>query len=491
MTLQVYNTLTRRKDTFQPREEGKVGMYVCGVTAYDLSHIGHARVYVAFDVVYRHLRRLGFDVTYVRNFTDVDDKIIKRANERGEEALSLSSRFIDEFYEDMDALGCARPEVEPRVSQHIAEIIQMVQDILDNGHAYVVDGDVYFDIDSFPGYGKLSGRKLDDMRAGERVAVDERKKNPFDFALWKAAKPGEPSWESPWGQGRPGWHIECSAMSRAHLGDQFDIHAGGKDLVFPHHENEIAQSEAATGKKPFAHTWMHNGFVNVDAEKMSKSLGNFFTIREVRKIYHAQAIRWFLLSTHYRAPINYTERNLEAASGRVYYLYQTLADMNATLDGAASADDGPILYDDLVTGLPARFAQAMNDDFNTALALGLLSEPLKVANELMHNKKGKKKKGRLATLRALREALGPILEDLGLGTLPPAEVHAAMKAQSLVRQGLTEEDLADKIAARAAARAQRDWARADAVRDELLALRVQLMDTPAGTDWRPIYEADE
>ena len=490
MTLRIYNTMTRQKEVFDPIEPGKVGMYVCGVTVYDLSHIGHARCYVAFDAAYRYLKHAGYEVRYVRNFTDVDDKIINRANERGEDPLELSARFITEYHRDMDALGCLRPEVEPRVSTHIPQIIEMIERIIAHGHGYVVDGDVYFDIDSLPAYGKLSRRNLEEMRAGERVQVDTRKKNPFDFALWKTAKPGEPTWESPWGAGRPGWHIECSAMSCTHLGATFDIHAGGKDLVFPHHENEIAQSEAAN-KAPYVHTWMHNGFVNVDAEKMSKSLGNFFTIRDVLQVYHPQAVRWFLLSTHYRAPINYTERHLEEASDRVYYLYQALLDVDATLTAAGgedALDDGPLLYQDMLREVESGFRGAMEDDFNTPLLMGVVAPALTTLNELMHTRKGRKKKGRLKTLAALRDALRPVFSVLGVGDLDPATVLDAMCSLNLGRVGMTTESLQRLVAERLQARKDKDWARADAIREELLAKRCCLMDGPEGTRWRPIYE---
>ncbi len=486
MALAIYNTMTRGKEPFEPLVPGKIGFYVCGVTVYDLSHIGHARVYVAFDAVFRFLRQQGFEVTYVRNFTDVDDKIIARAAERGEDPLALSARFIEEFHRDMDALGCLRPTAEPRVSTHMPQIIALVERIIERGHAYVVDGDVYFSIDSYPAYGKLSRRPLEDMRAGERVQVDDRKKNPFDFALWKSAKPGEPTWESPWGPGRPGWHIECSAMACAHLGETFDIHAGGKDLVFPHHENEIAQSEAASGVE-YVRYWMHNGFVNVDAEKMSKSLDNFFTVRDVLELYHPLSVRWFLLSTHYRAPINYTERTIEEAAARVYYLYQTLEDMDAALAEVKSTRDGDVVEPEMVESIAQRGLAAMEDDFNTALLVSVLSEPLKLINDLLHTKKGRKRAGRLRTMARIREQIRPILDVLGVGRGEPARILAEMRQRALKRRGLTEEHVAARVAARVEAREARDWAAADAIRDELLATGIQLMDGAEATEWRPVF----
>ncbi|MCB9729838.1 MAG: cysteine--tRNA ligase [Deltaproteobacteria bacterium] len=490
MALAIYNTMTRAKEPFEPLVSGKVGLYVCGVTVYDLSHIGHARVYVAFDAVYRFLRQQGYEVTYVRNFTDVDDKIIARATERGEDPLALSARFIEEYHRDMDALGCLRPTLEPKVSTHMPQIIAMIERIIERGHAYVVEGDVYFSIDSYPSYGKLSRCQLDEMRAGERVQVDERKRNPFDFALWKAAKPGEPTWESPWGPGRPGWHIECSAMSCAHLGETFDIHAGGKDLVFPHHENEIAQSEAASGVD-YVRYWMHNGFVNVDAEKMSKSLGNFFTIRDVLELYHPLSVRWFLLSTHYRAPINYTERTIEEAAARVYYLYQTLHDLDVALAEVKSTKDGDVVEPEMVEAISQQATAAMEDDFNTALLVSVLSEPLKLINDLLHTKKGRKRAGRLRTMARIREQIRPIFDVIGVGRGEPARILAEMRQRALRRHGLSEEHVLERVAARVAAREARDWAAADAIRDELLAAGVQLMDAAAGTDWRPVFQLVE
>ncbi|XP_042003945.1 cysteine--tRNA ligase, chloroplastic/mitochondrial-like isoform X3 [Salvia splendens] len=387
--LWLYNTMSKQRELFKPKVEGKVGMYVCGVTAYDLSHIGHARVYVAFDVLYRYLKHLGYEVNYVRNFTDVDDKIIARANELGEDPISLSRRFCEEFHLDMTYLNCLPPSVEPRVSDHIPQIIAMIRQILDNGCAYAVEGDVYFSIDKFPEYGRLSGRKLEDNRAGQRVTVDSRKRNTADFALWKAAKEGEPFWESPWGPGRPGWHIECSAMSAAYLGYSFDIHGGGMDLVFPHHENEIAQSCAACRESNVSY-WIHNGFVTIDSEKMSKSLGNFFTIRKVLELYHPLALRHFLLGTHYRSPINYSELLLETASDRVYYIYQALHDsesITAQHDEASLKDSIPAEVATCINKFRDECSISMTDDLHTSVALAAISEPLKTMNDLLHTRK--------------------------------------------------------------------------------------------------------
>ena len=324
MGLRVYNTLTQSKEEFIPLQEGRIGMYVCGVTAYDLCHIGHARNAVVFDVIYRYLLYKGYQVTYVRNFTDVDDKIINRAQQEGINTEEIAARYIQEFSVDMGALGLKEPTVEPKATEHIPEMIDMVQRLIAKGHAYQVGGDVYFAVDGFSGYGRLSKRSLDEMQAGARIEVDEKKRNPLDFALWKAAKPGEPSWDSPWGRGRPGWHIECSAMSQKYLGDTLDIHGGGKDLIFPHHENEIAQSEGASGK-PFVRYWLHNGFVNIDREKMSKSLGNILTIKEILRDYHPELVRLFLLSRHYRSPIDYSSQGMEEARKNLERFYQTLA----------------------------------------------------------------------------------------------------------------------------------------------------------------------
>lgn len=355
--LKIYNTLSRQKDVFKPIEEGKVRMYVCGMTVYDYCHVGHARVMVVFDMVARYLSATGYEVTYVRNITDIDDKIIERANHNNENFYDLTERFIDAMNEDADALGVKRPDQEPRATGHIDEILKMIKLLLDRGHAYIgTNSDIYYDISAFESYGKLSGKHLKDLRSGARVDIDEVKQDPLDFVLWKAAKPDEPSWESPWGPGRPGWHIECSAMSTHCLGNHFDIHGGGQDLQFPHHENEIAQSEGATGE-PFVNLWMHNGFVRVDDEKMSKSLGNFFTVREVLARYQPEVIRYFILASHYRSPLNYSDEHLDGARAALARLYNSLRDTDT---------NGQVLPEWV-----EKLNQVMDDDFNTPEAVAI------------------------------------------------------------------------------------------------------------------------
>ncbi|MEA3278934.1 MAG: cysteine--tRNA ligase, partial [Pseudomonadota bacterium] len=367
--LQIYNSLTRQKEEFVPLEPGKVRMYVCGMTVYDYCHLGHARVMVVFDVVSRYLRERGFDVTYVRNITDIDDKIINRANEKGEAFSDLTERFIQAMHEDSDVLGILPPSEEPRATTHMAEIISMVRALIDKGYAYVADnGDVYYSVAKFTGYGRLSGKDPEELRAGARVEIGEAKRDPLDFALWKAAKPGEPAWDSPWGQGRPGWHIECSAMSTSCLGNHFDIHGGGADLQFPHHENEIAQSEGATGE-PFVNLWMHNGFVRVNEEKMSKSLGNFFTVREILRRYRPEEVRYFILTSQYRSPLNYDDEHLQNARGALTRLYTALRGLPAAEPMGAER-------------FRERFHAAMDDDFNTPEALAVLFDLVREINRV-------------------------------------------------------------------------------------------------------------
>src|SRR6056297_3522389 len=385
MSLRVYNTLSGKKEDFEPLEPGKVKMYVCGVTVYDYCHIGHARANIVFDVIFRYLQYIGFDTTYVRNYTDVDDKIINRANERGIPSKELAEEFIRAFDEDMVALGLVKPTHEPRATAYIGEIITISQQLIDKGLAYEAGGDVYYRVDGFSDYLKLSKRNKDEMLAGTRIAPGEHKRNPMDFALWKAAKPGEPAWDSPWGPGRPGWHIECSAMSSTLLGESFDIHGGGRDLICPHHENEIAQSEGVSGK-PFVNYWLHNGFVNVDQEKMSKSLGNFFTIRDILQKYDAEVVRFFILTAHYRSPIDFSDQNLKEARIGLSRFYEALQAAAAAVEGCpdqgAPGPEG--------AQLEASFREAMDDDFNTARAIGHLFEGARIINRLVTEKKFRK-----------------------------------------------------------------------------------------------------
>ena len=457
--LHLYNTLTQQKEEFTPIEAGKIRMYVCGVTTYDYCHLGHGRMLVVFDVIVRFLRFCGFDVTYVRNITDIDDKIINRANELGIRFDELSEKFITIMHEDEQALNILPPDIEPRATKHIQEILDMVGTLLEKGFAYAaVNGDVYFSVNKFSNYAKLSKRNLDEMLAGARVEVDEAKEDARDFALWKAAKEGEPGWDSPWGFGRPGWHIECSAMSTKCLGDTFDIHGGGSDLIFPHHENEIAQSECATGND-FARYWMHNGPLRIDDEKMSKSLGNFFTIREVLEKYSPEVIRYFLISSHYRSGINYSEDNLSQAQAALERFYNALKG----IDAGAVAPKADTVYE-------KSFRAAMEDDFNTPEAIGVLFDLAREINRLKQDDADA-----AAGLSALLISLGSVL---GVLQLP---------ADEFLRQGsenIDTEYIEELIARRNTARADKDWAMADQIRDELQVLNVILEDKDGVTSWR-------
>jgi cysteinyl-tRNA synthetase len=532
MALRVFNSMTKQKEELVPLRPGKIGMYVCGVTTYDLCHVGHARVYVVFDTILRWLRR-DHQVTYVRNFTDVDDKIIRRANEAGEDAIQLAGRYADEFHVDMDALGVLRADVEPRVSTHIPEIIDFIADLEAKGFAYRVPSpssvegagsDVYFRVGRFEArrYLQLSGRSLEDMSAGARVAVDERKEDPMDFALWKSAKPGEPFWESPFGRGRPGWHIECSAMSEKHLGVTFDIHGGGRDLVFPHHTNEIAQSEARHGGEVMARYWLHNGFVNVEADvsasadaavdeelveeiiddkgkkvkvvKMSKSLGNFFTIREVFKQFTPESLRLLLLSTHYRGPIAFSPRLLEEAEKRVQYLYETRRKVARYLERNAP-EDGPSL--ERVFSAPGgeafqpmrAFEEGMEDDFNTPRSLAALIELMKVANLLVDGREkeltGQKLKPaqRAGLLREATHIFDQMCGVLGVAQKEPGAFLEAQRALRLAAKGVDAAEVARLLDERAASKVQKDYAAADAARAALLELGIEVRDTPDGVEW--------
>lgn len=455
--LQIYDSLTRSKRPFEPAVPGKVGLYVCGMTVYDYCHLGHARVLVCFDVIARYLRSQGFDVTYVRNITDIDDKIIDRARENGEAVDALTARFIEAFHEDQTALAVLAPDHEPRATRHIDTIIAMIEKLIENGAAYVADnGDVYYDVETFKSYGALSHKDIEGQQAGARIEIVSEKKNPLDFALWKKAKPEEPQWESPWGPGRPGWHIECSAMSTQCLGNHFDIHGGGFDLQFPHHENEIAQSEAATGET-FVNTWMHVGYLQINREKMSKSLGNFFTIREVLEKYPAEVVRYFLLSSHYRSQLNYSEANLESAREALERFYQALRDLPEAEPLAESE-------------YAEKFKAAMDDDFNTPQALAVLFE---LTHELnLNRRKDPARAAQLgATLKALAEPLG-ILQQA-----PAAFLQGEVAAD-------VQHEIETLIAARNTARAEKDWAQADKLRDELKALGIEIEDTAQGTTWR-------
>jgi len=464
--LTIYNSLTSQKDPFVPIEPGKVRMYVCGMTVYDYCHLGHARVMVVFDVVVRYLRARDYQVTYVRNITDVDDKIIKRALDNGEDIHALTGRFIEIMNEDAAALGVLPPDIEPRATSSMDSIVAMIRTLVDNKHAYKgLNGDVYYDVSSFRNYGALSGKNLEDLQAGARVAVDESKDDPLDFVLWKVAKPDEPSWPSPWGNGRPGWHIECSAMSTSCLGAHFDIHGGGMDLKFPHHENEIAQAEAATGE-PFVNYWMHNGFVRVDDEKMSKSLGNFFTVREILKSYRAEEIRYFILASHYRSPLNYSQENLENGKAALTRLYSTLRGLSPTEPADGCCDR----YFD-------SFYRAMDDDFNTPEAIAVLFDLAREINR--HKQQQPETAGQLA---ACLIRLGGIL---GLLQVEPDDyLRDAAPGQTDVPGALSSEAVEDLIARRLKARTDKDWAQADRIRDELDAAGIILEDGASGTRWR-------
>jgi len=463
--LKIYNSLTGKKEPFRPIDPENVRLYVCGMTVYDLCHLGHARVMVVFDVVYRYLRRLygPEHVTYVRNITDIDDKIIRRAQEEGVDFRTLTRRYIEAMHEDAAALGTLPPDEEPRASEHIDHIIDMIRTLKEKGYAYQAEnGDVYFDVSRFSEYGKLSGRRPDELRAGARVAVDEAKADPLDFALWKHAKPGEPSWNAPWGAGRPGWHIECSAMSTHCLGAHFDIHGGGADLKFPHHENEIAQSEAATGEH-FANYWMHVGHVMIDAEKMSKSLGNFRTVRDLLKRYRPEVLRYFLLSSHYRSPINFSDAALEAARAALDRLYTALRGVRPRRP-AGDEDLGEY---------GRRFFAAMDDDFNTPEALAVLFDLARDLNRA-------KAEGRTEEAERLAGIMVELGEILGLLQEDPEQWFKGGEGEG----GLTDAEVEALIERRNRARREKDWAEADRIRDQLKEAGIVLEDTPQGTTWR-------
>jgi cysteinyl-tRNA synthetase len=499
--MKIHNTLTRRKEELTPITPGQIGMYVCGVTVYDLSHIGHARSAIAFDVIRRYLAFSGYRVRFVKNFTDVDDRIIRRANAEGVAAQVISERFIKAEQEDMESLGVLAPDVAPKATEHIPQMIQLIQQLLTAGVAYVVDGDVYFEVSRFPGYGKLSGKNLDELLAGARVEVDERKLDPRDFALWKSAKPGEPSWESPWGPGRPGWHIECSAMAMQYLGESFDIHGGGEDLIFPHHECEIAQSEACTGK-PFARYWLYNGFVNLASEKMSKSLGNTLSIRDLVGRHDREALRLYLIGTHYRAPIEWTEEGV-LDSARALERLRDLVHGERELEGDTPAEAGTLAED--VAAFTTRFRGAMDDDFNTPQALAaifdLTSKLYVYRDQMLLGKRAAAPFAEaLATLTSHTRALGllekPSPRREGWGFIPrPADGVARVRPRASHVYTAPDGGPADwwvstqarieaLVAQREEARRRREWARADEIRADLEGMGARIEDTPAGTRWK-------
>ena len=482
MPLRIFNTQTREKEEFHPLREGKAGVYVCGITAYDVCHVGHARSAVVFDVITRYLRYRGYEVTYVKNFTDIDDKIIERARREKAGIDAIAERYIREHDEDMEALGVARPTVAPRATEHIDGMIRLIEVLIAKELAYAADGDVFYTVEKFPEYGKLSGRGLEDMLAGARVDVNEKKRNPLDFALWKASREGEPWWESPWGRGRPGWHLECSVMSQRYLGDTFDIHGGGEDLIFPHHENEIAQSEGATCK-PLARYWVHNGFVRVNSEKMSKSLGNFFTIRDILSQFHPEVLRLFMLQSHYRSPVDFSDAALsEARQGmsRFYSTLKTLKDLPGpeTDASAGLAEDRELAGQ--IQALRERFLEAMDDDFNSARAIGHLFETVRLINASLA---GKKRAVSRAVLSQAEETIREIGAVLGLFR-EEADAYLRMdREREAAKRGLSVERIERLIAERRAARDAKAWQRADEIRKDLASQGVILSDTQTATTW--------
>ncbi len=475
MDLRVYNTISGKKETFTPTEEGKVKMYACGVTVYDHCHVGHARSGIVFDTIYRYLIRKGYDVTFIKNFTDIDDKIIRKSQQENIPWQEVGEKYIASFYEDMDALNILRPTYEPRATEHIDDMISLVDTLLKKGHAYIAEGDVYFSVDSYKGYGGLSKRPLDEMIAGARVEVEEKKKNPLDFALWKASKEGEPSWDAPFGAGRPGWHIECSAMSTKYLGNPFDIHGGGKDLVFPHHENERAQTEAATGTT-FVNYWVHNGFVNIDKEKMSKSIGNTLSIKDFLKEYHPEVLRLFFLTTHYRSPVDYNDKSIEDANNvlhRLYYTYEKALQLQKDKDAA------PERYPE-ADELEKKFFEAMDDDFNTALALSYIFELSKNINKLADDKS----ENAVALIAYANNIFLSLCDTLGLLKDDPAALETTEKKRHLRRVGLDETFVENAVRERMEARKNKDYKKSDEIRDMLSGKGIALLDTPKGTEWR-------
>ncbi|MFQ5868209.1 MAG: cysteine--tRNA ligase [bacterium] len=469
MSLLVYNTLNQKKEEFKPQSPGKVKMYVCGTTPYDHCHLGHARCYVVFDVIRKYLEYKGYEVTYVQNFTDVDDKIINRAQQLGSKVVDIAEKYISEYFEVMKRLNIKEANFYPKTTEHIQEMIKLIEKLINRGYAYVIDRDVYFEIAKFDGYGKLSHRSREEMRAGARIEVDKRKRNPLDFALWKSGKPGEPYWKSPWGRGRPGWHTECSAMSMGYLGASFDIHGGGQDLIFPHHENEIAQSEAAT-RKPFVSYWLHNGFVTVDRKKMSKSLGNFFTLKEIYEKYPPDVVRFFLISQYYRSPIDFSDDKLEEARKSLERFHNTLENIEFLLKGlkAEKKSSLPKGEDSSLLEAKEKFITAMDDDFNTGRALGYIFDLAGKANKIISERRPD-----LSFLLSAERALRGVGSLLGF-----------VKEKAIEKAGIDEFQIEKLIEQRNAARGRKDWEKADKIRIDLQKIGIILEDTPVGTRWK-------
>jgi cysteinyl-tRNA synthetase len=483
----IFNTKTKQKEMLQPIKEGAVGMYVCGITAYDVCHVGHARAAVVFDVVFRHLKARGYEVTYVKNFTDIDDKIIDRANKEDVSIAQIAERYIQLHDEDMAALNVLPPTVTPRATGHMADMIALIATLEEKGIAYPVDGDVFFAVNNFPAYGGLSGRHLDEMMAGARVDVNDKKRNPLDFVLWKKSKEGEPFWESPWGKGRPGWHIECSAMSRHYLGETFDIHGGGEDLVFPHHENEIAQSQAATGKPP-ANYWMHNGFVKINAEKMSKSLGNIFPIREIIKQFHPEALRLFMLQSHYRSPVDYSDASLKEARTALIRCYTALQLMKETRAKLVPKTQGKLQtsqqgYVNKLNELKDKFNAALDDDFNTAQALGYVFDAARLINNVTTAEKKMPASDKQVILETATGVFTHFGDVLGVFQSDPDIFFHSDRDIEVGKRGLDVSKIEALILERQKAREDKDWSRADDIRQELAVQNIALKDSVGGTTW--------
>jgi len=475
MDINIFNTFTGKKEPFKPIHDHSIGLYVCGVTVYDHCHIGHARSAIVFDVITRYLMAKGYDVTFVKNFTDIDDKIIKKSREEGISWKEVAEKYIASFYEDMGALNILRPTHEPRATEHIDDMIQLIETLLKKGHAYITEGDVYFSVESYKNYGELSKRSLDEMMAGARVDINEKKKNPLDFALWKSSKEGEPWWDAPFGRGRPGWHIECSVMSAKYLDNPFDIHGGGKDLVFPHHENERAQTEAATGKR-FVNYWMHNGFVNIEKEKMSKSLGNILLIKDFVKEHHPETLRLFFLSNHYRSPVDYNEKSIEDTDIALSKLYYSLERADEIIRGKDIKQE---IFGE-AEDIKNRFFEAMDDDFNTAVALSCIYDLSRIINRLIDTKD----EGALPFITHTKSTILYLADILGILRDRWQDFDENEKTRHLARIGMDIKELEKAMADRAEARKNRDFKKADAIRNDLLDKGIILQDSPGGTQWR-------